>query len=132
MWSPDGRWFVSGDQGGMVLIWDPYKKKVSSATNDKSSEDPATSSDRQRSKNPVAHSLLVSKIKAHSKHITSMAFEPMHRIYHLHRGEKKVCERFVTASKDGIAKIWNVRTRQCEATLSGHLDGIECVKWFVP
>ena len=26
-------------------------------------------------------------------------------------------------------KIWNVRTKRCEATLSGHLDSVESVKW---
>jgi len=39
------------------------------------------------------------------------------------------CERLVTASKDALCKIWNVRTRQCLATLAGHLDCVECVKW---
>ncbi len=61
-------------------------------------------------------------MKAHTKWITSMAWEPMHR----NNGK---AERLVTASKDGLAKIWNVRTRKCEATLAGHLDSIECVKW---
>lgn len=64
----------------------------------------------------------LSTTKAHSKWITSIAWEPMHR----NSGKS---ERLVTASKDGLAKIWNVRTRKCEATLAGHLDSIECVKW---
>jgi len=63
----------------------------------------------------------VSTIKAHSKYISSIAFEPFHR--------NKNCERLVTASKDGLCKIWNIRTKRCEVTLSGHLDCVECVKW---
>ena len=39
------------------------------------------------------------------------------------------CERFATSSRDGLAKVWNARTRRCEATLAGHLDSVEAVKW---
>jgi ribosome assembly protein 4 len=140
MWSPDGKLFVSGDQGGNVLIWDPFKKKTATQIvpvekdNDEPKEDTATSNKNPKQPSTSSPSLLVGRIKAHSKHITSMAFEPMHRIHHLRLsniGIKYSCERFVTASKDGLAKIWNVRTKQCEATLSGHLEGIECVKWYV-
>ena len=60
-------------------------------------------------------------IKAHSKWITGLDWEPMHR--------NKGCERMVTSSKDGLAKIWNVRTKRCEATLAGHSDSVESVKW---
>jgi len=62
-------------------------------------------------------------IKAHTKWITGMAWEPMHS-----SGGGK-CERMVTSSKDSYAKIWNVRTKRCEATLQGHMDSIESVKW---
>lgn len=143
LWSPDGKWFVSADQGGNVLLWDPFKKKglngsmeqevVGSKGEERASTFTTTSSSSQKvSSSSNTTSLLVGKIKAHTKHITSMAFEPMHRVHHLrltNNGQKYSCERFVTASKDGLAKIWNIRTKQCEATLSGHLEGIECVKW---
>ncbi|KAL7444186.1 hypothetical protein ACHAXH_007095 [Discostella pseudostelligera] len=64
-------------------------------------------------------------IKAHTKWITGLAWEPMHSS----STTRGVCERLVTSSKDSLAKIWNVRTKRCEATLSGHLDSIESVKW---
>jgi len=64
-----------------------------------------------------------STIKAHGKWITSMAWEPMHL------SANGVCERLVTSSKDSHAKIWNVRSKTCLATLSSHADSIECVKW---
>ena len=35
----------------------------------------------------------------------------------------------VTSSKDCQARIWIIRTRRCEVTLSGHVDSIESVKW---
>ena len=60
-------------------------------------------------------------IKAHSKWITGLDWEPMHR--------NAKCERLVTSSKDGTAKIWNGRTKRCEATLAGHSDSVESVKW---
>jgi len=59
--------------------------------------------------------------KAHSKWVTAMAWEPMHRNVN--------CERLCTSSKDCLVKIWNVRTGSCQATLSGHTDSVECVRW---
>ena len=60
-------------------------------------------------------------IKAHKKWVTSIVFEPHHL------NEK--CERFATSSKDHLIKIWNSRTGRLVATLSGHTDSVECVKW---
>eukprot|EP00549_Striatella_unipunctata_P002305 CAMPEP_0118692082 /NCGR_PEP_ID=MMETSP0800-20121206/11059_1 /TAXON_ID=210618 ORGANISM="Striatella unipunctata, Strain CCMP2910" /NCGR_SAMPLE_ID=MMETSP0800 /ASSEMBLY_ACC=CAM_ASM_000638 /LENGTH=287 /DNA_ID=CAMNT_0006589975 /DNA_START=97 /DNA_END=957 /DNA_ORIENTATION=- len=51
-----------------------------------------------------------------------MAWEPMHR-------SNGSCERMATASKDGLVKVWNTRTRACIVTCSGHTDSVECVKW---
>ena len=100
-WSPDGKRFASGDKRGYLLIWDPMMKG-----GDKSS-------------------VALGNIKAHTKWITGLAWEPMHSS----STTRGVCERLVTSSKDSLAKIWNVRTKRCEATLSGHLDSIESVKW---
>ena len=100
-WSPDGKKFASGDKRGNLILWDPMKGVA-----------------------------LGSSVKAHSKWITGLAWEPMHSSSSSSsRGGRGVCERLVTSSKDALAKIWNVRTKRCEATLSGHLDSIESVKW---
>ena len=93
-WSPDGLKFASGDKRGYLILWDPTKGTSLGGT-----------------------------IKAHSKWITGISWEPMHSS---HEGK---CERLVTSSKDSLGKIWNVRTKRCEATLAGHLDSIECIKW---
>jgi ribosome assembly protein 4 len=90
-WSPDGKRFASADKNGVVILWDPKQGKA------------------------------ISTIKAHTKHVSSIAWEPMHR--------SKACELFATASKDTLVKVWNARTKHCMATLSGHLDSVECVKW---
>mmetsp|Transcript_23505 Transcript_23505/g.32971 ORF Transcript_23505/g.32971 Transcript_23505/m.32971 type:complete len:548 (+) Transcript_23505:124-1767(+) len=62
-----------------------------------------------------------STLRAHKQWITSISWEPMHA--------NASCERLVTSSKDGTCKVWNVRTQQCIATLAGHTDSVECVKW---
>ncbi|KAL3791586.1 hypothetical protein ACHAW5_009970 [Stephanodiscus triporus] len=101
-WSPCGTKFASGDRRGNLIIWDP-----------------------------IGGTMVGSGcIRAHSKWITGLAWEPMHSSSSSSPGGPNgMCERLVTSSKDGLAKVWNVRTRRCEATLSGHLDGVECVKW---
>mmetsp|Transcript_39706 Transcript_39706/g.46410 ORF Transcript_39706/g.46410 Transcript_39706/m.46410 type:complete len:552 (-) Transcript_39706:255-1910(-) len=96
-WSPCGTHFASGDFNGKVIIWDPENLKIKGG-----------------------HRV---GIKAHSKWITSMAWQP------LHLSTTPVCELLVTASKDALLKLWNVRTQSCLVTMSGHLESIECVKW---
>jgi ribosome assembly protein 4 len=34
-----------------------------------------------------------------------------------------------SSSKDHTVKIWNLKTGQCDVTISGHTDSVECVKW---
>jgi len=38
-------------------------------------------------------------------------------------------ERFASGSKDGTIKVWNARTGRQLASLSGHTDSVECIKW---
>jgi len=94
-WSPDGKRFASADLNGVMILWDPSTGKA-----------------------------VGTPIKAHSKWITSIAWEPLHL-----SSPSKGCERLVTSSKDSLLKVWNVKTRQCIATLSGHTDSVECAKW---
>ncbi|DBB18332.1 TPA: hypothetical protein ACH3X3_003281 [Trebouxia sp. C0006] len=51
----------------------------------------------------------------------SIAWEPAHM--------ELPCRRFVTASQDGTAKVWDANTRRCLFTLSGHTRPVTCVKW---
>jgi ribosome assembly protein 4 len=91
-WSPDGARFVSADRNGVVIIWDPKKGES-----------------------------MGQPIKAHSKWVTALAWEPMHK--------SAACERLATASKDGTVKLWNARTGKSTRTLSGHVDSVEAIKW---
>jgi ribosome assembly protein 4 len=105
-WSPCGTRFASGDRRGHLIIWDPVEGRMIGGGSNNSGNGTGC-------------------IKAHTKWITGLAWEPMHSS----SSSTVMCERIVTSSKDCLAKIWNVRTRKCEATLSGHVDSVECVKW---
>lgn len=37
--------------------------------------------------------------------------------------------RLASGSKDHTIRIWNVSNGQCDTTISGHSDSVECVKW---
>ncbi|KAF2283186.1 hypothetical protein GH714_043516 [Hevea brasiliensis] len=57
----------------------------------------------------------------HKQWITAISWEPVHL--------NAPCRRFVSASEDQDARIWDVSLRKCIICLTGHKDGITCVKW---
>jgi ribosome assembly protein 4 len=57
----------------------------------------------------------------HKKWVTALAFEPFHA--------DPSCTRFASSSKDHTIKVWNINTASCEATICGHTDSVECIKW---
>lgn len=63
------------------------------------------------------------ELKSHSKWITSLAWEPLHR-WEASRGA-----RLTSASKDAGIRIWNVSLRRVVHALSGHAAGVTCVRW---
>jgi len=98
-WSPDGKKFASGDKNGEIRLWNPM------------TGEPPESGRAQ--------------LLGHKKYITSLSWEPLHR-----RGSKGGdCDRLVSGSKDGTARVWSVRTGRCEATLTAHTDAVESVIW---
>ncbi|KAK7846318.1 notchless protein like protein [Quercus suber] len=62
-----------------------------------------------------------SHVQGHKKWITGISWEPAHL--------NAPCRRFVSASKDGDARIWDIVTKKCVICLSGHTLAITCVKW---
>ncbi|KAL7533072.1 hypothetical protein ACHAXR_005027 [Thalassiosira sp. AJA248-18] len=135
-YSPDGKHLASGGGDATVRFWDVntstprhtckgHKDHVLSTAWSPDGVKFASGDKRGYILlwDPVKGTSSGGSIKAHNKWITGMAWEPMHSSV----GGR--CERLVTTSKDSLAKIWNTRTKRCEATLAGHLDSIESVKW---
>ncbi|XP_071707124.1 notchless protein homolog [Rutidosis leptorrhynchoides] len=60
-------------------------------------------------------------LTGHKKWITGISWEPVHL--------KSPSRRFVTSSKDGDARIWDVTLRKSVIILSGHTLAVTCVKW---
>eukprot|EP00127_Corallochytrium_limacisporum_P006165 Clim_evm4s220 gene=Clim_evmTU4s220 len=61
-------------------------------------------------------------MKGHKSFITGIAWEPFHR------NEGKCC-RFLTSSKDGTTRMWDVLRKQCVLALSQHTASVTCVRW---
>ncbi|XP_006412402.2 notchless protein homolog [Eutrema salsugineum] len=60
-------------------------------------------------------------LRGHRQWITSISWEPVHLNY--------PCRRFVTCSKDGDARIWDITLKKSLTCLTGHTRGLTCVKW---
>ncbi|KAH0896935.1 hypothetical protein HID58_046503 [Brassica napus] len=60
-------------------------------------------------------------LTGHKKWITGISWEPVHL--------SSPCRRFVTSSKDGDARIWDVTLKKTLICLSGHTLAVTCVKW---
>uniref|UniRef100_A0A6V7QYA6 Uncharacterized protein n=1 Tax=Ananas comosus var. bracteatus TaxID=296719 RepID=A0A6V7QYA6_ANACO len=60
-------------------------------------------------------------LTGHKKWITGISWEPIHL--------QAPCRRFVSSSKDGDARIWDISLRKCIISLTGHTLAVTCVKW---
>lgn len=136
--APHGRALASGGGDGVVRFWDAamnVPRAVGTghgaavlatawapdgalfASGDHSGEvrvwDPATGK-------PVCRAL-----RGHTAWITSLSWEPLHSS----TSETGAAELFVSASKDGSARVWNARTGANEFSLSSHKESVESVRW---
>ncbi|KAK9700293.1 hypothetical protein RND81_08G230000 [Saponaria officinalis] len=95
----------------LCIAWSPDAKYLvtGSKAGDLQCWDPQTG-------NPSGNPLL-----GHKKWITGVSWEPVHL--------QAPCRRFVSASKDGDARIWDVALKKCVMCLSGHTLAVTCVKW---
>ena len=99
-WAPDASLVASGSHDNTIRIW-------------------STSSVSGLKQEKEAKVIL----RGHKKFVTAIAWQP------LHSSQGRGCRRLVSSSKDGQAKIWDVVSGQCLATLSGHSASITTVKW---
>jgi len=95
----------------LCIAWSPNGKKLASGC--KNSEirlwDPETG-------NQVGRTL-----SGHKQWITWLAWEPIHR--------NAECRRLASSSKDGSVRIWDVVLGKMLMSLSGHLQGVTCIRW---
>ncbi|KAF8954203.1 ribosome assembly protein [Flammula alnicola] len=91
-WEAMERELATGGHDGHVRLWDP------------------------KTGTPIGDAL-----KGHSKHIMSLAWEPIHI--------NATSPRLASSSKDGTVRVWSTLTRRTEYTLGGHSASVNLVKW---
>lgn len=107
-WEAMERKLATGGHDGQVRLWDPKIGK------------------------PIGEAL-----KGHSKHIMSLAWEPIHLYVTIKnfllisddRGRNATAPRLASSSKDGTVRVWSTLTRRAEYTLGGHSASVNVVKW---
>jgi ribosome assembly protein 4 len=96
-WAPDGSLLASGGADAVVHLWAPARGGPGAAA--------------------------AGALRGHTKHVTSLAWEP------LHAAAAGAGPRLVTGSKDGTARVWCPATRRSLAVLASHRLAVTAVAW---
>lgn len=132
--SPDARFLATGSGDTSVRFWDLNTETPRFTCKAHTSQILAISWSPDGTKlasacwkgniclwNPRDGKQLGKVMRGHKKWITIVCWEPLHL-----NGE---CRRLASASKDATIKIWDTKLYSCMITLSGHLDGVRCLRW---
>lgn len=60
-------------------------------------------------------------LAGHKKWVTCLAWQPLHLDPH--------CRKLASSSKDGDVRIWDTLLGSCLICLSGHQQGVSCIRW---
>jgi len=60
-------------------------------------------------------------LRGHKDYISSLAWEPYHNA--------EDCRRVCSGSKDAGVRVWDISTKKCLLSMSGHTKGVTSVKW---
>lgn len=123
--SPNGKYFISGDERGIICLWDydtveyykQYETKQGrinsllwlSDTHFLSAGEDSSIQEWSINENDALHAWL-----GHSEAVLSLALTK---------------ELLASSSKDRTIKLWDLKTRQCIHTFYGHEDMVNFISW---
>ena len=131
-WEGRERKLATGGMDGQVWVWDalapPFTgrrgwgarsgEQVAAEYAASGHENKMSVAERRAARRaaPAGHML-----RGHTKWITSLAWEPIHR--------NARAPRLASSSKDGTVRVWNIESRQLHFALGGHTASVNAVRW---
>ncbi|PWN39669.1 putative RSA4-WD-repeat protein [Ceraceosorus guamensis] len=144
-WEGRERRLATGDMSGDVWVWDAMdasdgkvgrrawgaaaRSKESVAAESAEQQQQQQEKDEEQKGRPTVAERRLARasgpkgraFKGHTKWITSLAWEPIHR--------NTTSPRLASSSKDGTVRVWNVSNRTLCFALGGHSASVNVVRW---